>query len=62
MILKHLSHIQMICKMFCKKINKYNIDQDHGKLIVYDDMIADTNNKKKLNSTVTEFFIRVTNI
>ena len=37
-----------------KKIRYYNIYNQ----IVFDDMIADTINNKKLNSIVTELFIR----
>ena len=35
------------------------IIQEKNVLIVFDDMIADTINNKKLNSLVTELFIRV---
>ena len=41
-----------------KNINEYNIDKDRKILIVFDDMIADMINNKKLNSIVTELFIR----
>ena len=41
-----------------KNINEYNIDKEHKILIVFDDMIADMINNKKLNSIVTELFIR----
>ena len=41
-----------------KDINEYNIDKVRKILIVFDDMIADKINNKKLNSTVTELFIR----
>ena len=41
-----------------KDINEYNIDKVPKILIVFDDMIADMINNKKLNSTVTELFIR----
>ena len=41
-----------------KNIDEYNIDKDRKILIVFDDMIADTINNKKLNSIVTELFIR----
>ena len=40
-----------------KNINDYNPDKDKI-LIVFDDMIADMINNKKLNSIVTELFIR----
>ena len=41
-----------------KDINEYNIDKVRKILTVFDDMIADKINNKKLNSTVTELFIR----
>ena len=41
-----------------KNINAYNGDKERKILIVFDDMIADMINDKKLNSTATELFIR----
>ena len=41
-----------------KDIYEYNIDNKPKILIVFDDMIADMINNKKLNSIVTELFIR----
>ena len=41
-----------------KNIDEYNTDKERKILIVFDDMIADMINTKKLNSIVTEFFIR----
>ena len=41
-----------------KNINDYNPDKENKVLIVFDDMIADMINNKKLNSIVTELFIR----
>ena len=41
-----------------KNIDEYNIDKEHKILIVFDDMIADIIKNKKLNSIVTELFIR----
>ena len=41
-----------------KNINDYNPDKENKILIVFDDMIADIINNKKLNSIVTELFIR----
>ena len=41
-----------------KNIDKYNIDKERKILIVFDDMIADIIENKKLNSIVTELFIR----
>ena len=41
-----------------ENIDEYNIDKDQKILIVFDDMIADMINNKKLSSIVTELFIR----
>ena len=41
-----------------KNIEEYNIGNKRKILIVFDDMIADMINNKKLNSIVTELFIR----
>ena len=41
-----------------KNIGEYNTDKERKILIVFDDMIADMINNKKLNSIVTELFIR----
>ena len=41
-----------------KTIDEYNIHRDCKVLIIFDDMIADMINNKKLNSIVTELFIR----
>ena len=41
-----------------KNIEEYNISKKRKILIVFDDMIADMINNKKLNSIVTELFIR----
>ena len=41
-----------------KNIDHYNPDKENKILIVFDDMIADLINNKKLNSIVTELFIR----
>ena len=42
----------------CKNIIHYNPDKENKILIVFDDMIADMIQNKKLNSVVTELFIR----
>ena len=42
----------------CKTIDKYNVDKEHKMLIAFGDMIPDMINNKKLNSVVTELFIR----
>ena len=41
-----------------KNIDDYNPDKENKILIVFDDMIADMIHNKKLNSIVTELFIR----
>ena len=41
-----------------KNIDEYNADKEHIILIVFDDMNPDMINNKKLNSIVTELFIR----
>ena len=40
-----------------KNIDEYNTDEERKILIVFDDMIPDMINNKKLNSIVTELFI-----
>ena len=42
-----------------KNVDEYNPDKENEILIVFDDMIADMIHNKKLNSIVTELFIRV---
>ena len=44
--------------MFTKIFDEYNIDKKRKILIVFDDMIADMINNKKLYLIVTELFIR----
>ena len=41
-----------------KNIEKYNVNNERKILIVFDDMISDKINNKKLNSIVTKLFIR----
>ena len=41
-----------------KNIDECNVDKERKVIIVFDDMIADMINNKKLNSIVTELFIR----
>ena len=41
-----------------KNINDYNLDKENKILLIFDDMVADMINNKKLNSIVTELFIR----
>ena len=42
-----------------KNIEEYNLRKKRKVLIVFDDMIADLINNKKLNPAVTELFIKV---
>ena len=46
-----------MCDVY-KNIDEYNPDKENKLLIVFDDLIADMINNKKLNSIVTELFIR----
>ena len=46
-----------MCDVY-KNIDDYNPDKENKILIVFDDMIADMIHNKKLNSIVTELFIR----
>ena len=39
-------------------IDEYNVDKESKVLILFDNMIVDMINNKKLNSVVTELFIR----
>ena len=41
-----------------KNIDEYNLDKEHKILIVFDDMIADMINNKKIISVVTDLFVR----
>ena len=41
-----------------KNIDEYNADKENKILIIFDDMIGDMINNKKLNSIVTELFIK----
>ena len=45
-----------------KNIDEYNPDKENKILIAFDDMIADMIHNKKLNSIVTELFIRGTKL
>ena len=45
-----------------KNINYYNPDKENKILIVFDDMIADMINNKKLNSIITKLFISGTKL
>ena len=48
----------MICKMSMKILTIIFPDKENKILIVFDDMITDMINNKKLNSIVTELFLR----
>ena len=50
-------YLNDMCDVY-KNIDEYNVDKDRKILIVFDDMIADIIKNKKLNSIVTELFIR----
>ena len=41
-----------------KNVEDYNLGKKRNVLIIFDDMIADMINNKKLNPIVTELFIR----
>ena len=41
-----------------KNIEEYNADKDRKILIPFDDLVTDMINNKKINSIVTELFIR----
>ena len=43
--------------MFIKNVEEYNIGKKH-KILVFDDIIADMINNKRLNPVVTRLFIR----
>ena len=58
MILKLLWIIQMICNTFTKILKNIILEKKCTVLIVFDDMIADMINNKKVNPIVTELFIR----
>ena len=45
-----------------KNIENYNPEKKRKILIVFDDMIADMMNNKKLNPVVTELFMEVENL
>ena len=50
-----------MCDVY-KNIDEYNVEKDRKILIVFDDMIANMINNKKLNSLVTKLFIRETKL
>ena len=58
MILKLLLNTKMICKMFTKMLMNTIQKKKSKILIIFDDIIANMINNTKLNSVVTELFIR----
>ena len=52
-----IEYSNSMCNVY-KDINHYNPDKENKILIVFDDMIADMIQNKKLHSIVTELFIR----
>ena len=52
-----IEYLNDMCDVY-KNIDEYNIDKERKILLVFDDMIADIIKNKKLNSIVTELFIR----
>ena len=52
----------MMYKMSTKNIEDYNPNKERKVLIIFDDMITDVINYKKLNPIVTELFIRGTKL
>ena len=57
MILIILLNIQMICVIFIKTL-KNTTHKKRKILIVFDDLVADMLNNKKLDPIITELFIR----
>ena len=56
--LKHFVEYSHDTQDVYKNINKYNKDKERKILIVFDEMIDDIINNKKINSIVPELFIR----
>ena len=48
----------MICKDVYKNIEEYKLGNKRKVLTVFDDVIADMINNKRLNPIVTELFVR----
>ena len=57
-ILKLSLNTQMICKDVYKNIEEYKLGNKRKVLTVFDDVIADMINNKRLNPIVTELFVR----
>ena len=58
MIRKLLLSIQIDMQDVYKNIYEYNVDKESKILTVFDDMIADMINNKKLNLIITDLFIK----
>ena len=58
MILKFLIDYSNDMQDVYKNIDKHNVNKERKVLTVFDDMIADIINNKKLNSIVIELFLR----
>ena len=58
MILKFLIEYSNDMQDVYKNIDKHNVNKERKVLTVFDDMIADIINNKKLNSIVIELFLR----
>ena len=58
MILKFLIEYSNDMQDVYKNIDKHNVNKERKILTVFDDMIADIINNKKLNSIVIELFLR----
>ena len=58
MILKFLIEYSNDMQDVYKNIDEHNVNKERKVLTVFDDMIADIINNKKLNSIVIELFLR----
>ena len=58
MVLKHLLNTQIIWMIFVKILKNTYPNKKRKILTIFDNMIADMLNNKKLNPMVTELFIR----
>ena len=61
MVLKHLLNTQIIWMIFVKILKNTYPNKKRKILTIFDNMIADMLNNKKLNPIVTELFIDVEN-
>ena len=58
MILEHFFEYSNDMEDVYNNIDEYNTDKDRKILIIFDDIIANMINNKKLNSVASELFIR----